>query len=182
LEFEKNMTREMNADLRDFIRAIPDFPKPGILFRDITPLLSNPDAFHKSIDLLCSRYAGMCIDTIVAAEARGFIFGAPMAIRMGLPFVPIRKPGKLPYESMRHEYDLEYGTDTLEMHIDAISAGNRVLVVDDLLATGGTVNACCTMVEKAGGKVVECAFIIELVDLGGRKKLEPHQCFSLLTY
>lgn len=176
------MTRQTDIDLREFIRAIPDFPKPGIMFRDITPLLSNPDAFHKTIDQLCSRYAGMCIDTIVAAEARGFIFGAPMAIRMGIPFVPIRKPGKLPFESMRHEYDLEYGTDTLEMHIDAISAGHRVLVVDDLLATGGTVNACCTMVEKAGGKVVECAFIIELEGLGGRKKLEPHQCFSLLKY
>jgi adenine phosphoribosyltransferase len=176
------MSRLSEVDLRQFIRAIPDFPKPGILFRDITPLLSNPDAFHKAIDMLCSRYAGMGIDTIVAAEARGFIFGAPMALRLGIPFVPIRKPGKLPYESMRHEYDLEYGTDTLEMHIDAISEGHRVLVVDDLLATGGTVNACCTMVEKAGGKVVECAFIIELLGLGGRKKLEPHQCFSLLTY
>lgn len=176
------MTQLPDVDLRQYIRAIPDFPKPGIMFRDITPLLSNPDAFHKAIDSLCSRYAGMCIDTIVAAEARGFIFGAPMAIRLGLPFVPIRKPGKLPYESVRHEYDLEYGTDTLEMHIDAISVGHRVLVVDDLLATGGTVNACCTMVEKAGGTIVECAFIIELDGLGGRKKLEPRQCFSLLTY
>jgi adenine phosphoribosyltransferase len=171
-----------DVDLRDFIRAIPDFPKPGILFRDITPMLSSPDAFHKAIDLLCSRYAGMAIDTIVAAEARGFIFAAPMAIRLGLPFVPIRKPGKLPFESLRHEYDLEYGTDTLEMHIDAISAGHRVLVVDDLLATGGTVNACCTMVEKSGGEVVECAFIIELAGLGGREKLRPRNCYSLLTY
>ncbi len=171
-----------DLDLRDYIRAIPDFPKPGILFRDITPMLSHPDAFHKAIDLLCSRYAGMCIDTIVAAEARGFIFAAPMAIRLGLPFVPIRKPGKLPFESLRHEYALEYGTDTLEMHIDAISAGHRVLVVDDLLATGGTVNACCSMVQKAGGEIVECAFIIELDGLGGRAKLAPHNCFSVLSY
>lgn len=176
------MSSELDIDLRDYVRAIADFPKPGILFRDITPMLSSPDAFHKAIDLLCARYAGMCIDTIVAAEARGFIFAAPMAIRMGLPFVPIRKPGKLPYQSLRHEYELEYGTDTLEMHIDAVSHGHRVLVVDDLLATGGTVNACCTMVEKCGGQVVECAFIIELEGLGGRQKLAPRTCYSLLTY
>lgn len=176
------MSSELDIDLRDYVRAIADFPKPGILFRDITPMLSNPDAFHKAIDQLCARYAGMCIDTIVAAEARGFIFAAPMAIRMGLPFVPIRKPGKLPYQSLRHEYELEYGTDTLEMHVDAVSRGHRVLVVDDLLATGGTVNACCTMVEKCGGEVVECAFIIELADLGGRQKLAPRTCYSLLTY
>ena len=171
-----------DLDLRDYVRAIPDFPKPGILFRDITPMLSHPGAFHKAIDTLCNRYASMAIDTIVAAEARGFIFAAPMAIRLGLPFVPIRKPGKLPYHSLKHEYDLEYGTDTLEMHIDAISAGHRVLVIDDLLATGGTVNACCTIVEKAGGQIVEGGFIIELEGLGGRERLAPHGCFSVLNY
>lgn len=176
------MSSNTSIDLQEFIRAIPDFPKPGILFRDITPLLSHPPAFKQVIDQLCERYSGKGIDTIVAAEARGFIFGAPMAVQMGVPFVPIRKPGKLPYDSMKHEYDLEYGTDTLEMHIDAISEGHRVLVVDDLLATGGTVNACCTMVEKAGGEVVECAFIIELAALQGRAKLQPRTCFSLLTY
>lgn len=176
------MSSNTTVELRDFIRAIPDFPKPGILFRDITPLLSHPPAFRQVVDMLCERYSEKNIDTIVAAEARGFIFGAPMAVQMGIPFVPIRKPGKLPYESMKHEYALEYGTDTLEMHIDAISEGHRVLVVDDLLATGGTVNACCTMVEKAGGEVVECAFIIELEGLGGREKLTPRPCFSLLAY
>lgn len=176
------MSSNTSIDLNEFIRAIPDFPKPGILFRDITPLLSHPPAFRQVVDMLCERYAEKSIDTIVAAEARGFIFGAPMAVKMGVPFVPIRKPGKLPYQSMRHEYDLEYGTDTLEMHIDAISEGHRVLVVDDLLATGGTVNACCTMVEKAGGEVVDCAFIIELEALGGREKLAPRPCYSLLKY
>jgi len=178
----EKMTSAASVDLRDYVRAIPDFPKPGILFRDITPMLSHPLAFKTTIDQFCDRYQGQKIDTIVAAEARGFIFGAPLAIQLGIPFVPIRKPGKLPYDSLKHEYELEYGTDTLEMHIDAISAGHRVLVVDDLLATGGTVNACCTMVEKCGGEVVECAFIIELDGLGGRKKLEAHSCFSLLVY
>jgi len=170
------------AELRDYIRAIPDFPKPGILFRDITPMLAHPAAFQKAIDMLCRRYQGQGIDTIVAAEARGFIFAAPMAVRLGLPFVPIRKPGKLPFESLKHEYDLEYGTDSLEMHIDAISEGHRVLVVDDLLATGGTVNACCSMVRKSGGEIVECAFIIELEGLGGRARLKPYPCFSLMSY
>lgn len=171
-----------SIDLQQYVRAIPDFPKPGILFRDITPLLSTPIAFKATIDRLSDRYQTHKIDTIVAAEARGFIFGAPLAVQLGVPFVPIRKPGKLPFESMKHQYDLEYGTDTLEMHIDAVSTGHRVLVVDDLLATGGTVNACCSMVQKAGGEVVECAFIIELEALGGRAKLAPHACYSLLKY
>lgn len=170
------------VDLREHIRDIPDFPKPGILFKDITPLLSSPAAFEHAIDLLAQRYRDHQIDSIVAAESRGFIFGAPLAIRLGIPFVPVRKPGKLPYDTFSHSYDLEYGSDTLEIHQDAVKKGDRVLIVDDLLATGGTIQACIKLLENFDINVVECAFAIHLKALGGEKLLEPHSVFSLLEY
>ena len=142
---EATMSSSAPFHLKSYVRDVVDFPKPGIVFKDITPILSNPQAFRYTIDALVNRFQGESIDVIVAAEARGFIFAAPMATQMQVPFVPIRKPGKLPYERHSYSYELEYGTDTLEMHIDGVSAGQRVLVVDDLLATGGTVNACCSM-------------------------------------
>jgi adenine phosphoribosyltransferase len=173
-------TATLNLD--DFIRAIPDFPKPGILFRDITPLLASPEAFQHTIDLLAQKYRKDGIDVVAAAEARGFIFAAPLALALNASFVPVRKPGKLPFKRISHSYDLEYGKDTLELHHDAIAPGQRVLVVDDLLATGGTMEACCKLVEQSGGEVHACAFIIELVGLGGLKRLSPRQVYSLLKY
>ena len=149
-------------ELKDYIRDIPDFPKPGILFRDITPLLASPAAFGDAINQLADRFRDSKIDVIVAAEARGFIFAAPLALQLDVGFVPIRKPGKLPFETHAFHYELEYGTDTLEMHIDGVSGGQNVLVVDDLLATGGTVEACCKLLEKCGANVVGAAFLVAL--------------------
>ena len=169
-------------DLKQYIRDIPDFPKKGILFRDITPLLANPQAFKEAIRCLAHQYAGAKIDAIVAAEARGFIFAAPLALELQAGFVPVRKPGKLPFDRHSHSYQLEYGSDTLEMHIDGLSKGQRVLVVDDLLATGGTVQACCQLVERTGAKIIGCAFAIELVALKGRAAIAPHEAFSLIQY
>lgn len=169
-------------DLKQWIRAIPDFPKPGILFRDITPLLAEPRAFASAIDRLAAPYRSDGPDTIVAAEARGFIFAAPLAMALGVGFVPIRKPGKLPADKHAHDYDLEYGSDRLEMHSDGVHAGQRVLVVDDLLATGGTVEACCQLVERTGATVMACAFLIELVELGGKSRIHPRPVFSLIQY
>lgn len=169
-------------DLKSLIRDVPDFPKPGILFKDITPLLSNSAAFKQTISQLAERYRNQKLDAIVAAEARGFIFAAPLALELGVGFTPIRKPGKLPFQTHTHEYDLEYGSDKLQIHVDGVGKGNRVLVVDDLLATGGTVEACCKLVERVGGEVVECCFLIELGFLEGRKKLSHRKIFSLLSY
>jgi adenine phosphoribosyltransferase len=169
-------------DLAPFIRDIPDFPKPGILFKDITPLLSDPTAFAGCIDQLAERFAGGGIDLIAAAEARGFIFAAPLAIALGAGFIPIRKPGKLPYHTVAQQYALEYGTDRLEMHCDALRPGCRVLLVDDVLATGGTMRACCDLAVQGGAVVVGCAFVIELTFLGGRARLEPYSVTSLLSY
>ena len=169
-------------DLKKFIRDIPDFPKPGILFRDITPLLAAPSAFREIIRRLAEPYRGQRVDAIVAAEARGFIFAAPLAVELGAGFVPVRKPGKLPAERHSHAYELEYGTDRLEMHVDGVKAGQRVLVVDDLLATGGTVGACCKLLEKTGAQIIGCAFAIELSALGGAKAVAPHPVFSVILY
>lgn len=168
--------------LADYIRCIPDFPKPGILFRDITPLLANGPAFRQAIAELAQPFRDQGVELIAAAEARGFIFAAPLALELKAGLVPIRKPGKLPGKCLSHTYDLEYGTDTLQIHADAIPTGAGVLVVDDLLATGGTIDACCQLVEKAGGKVVGCAFVIELTGLGGAKRMERYPMVSLLKY
>ena len=170
------------ADLIKFIRDIPDFPKPGILFRDITPLLGSPLAFRASVDLMALHYHGQQIDAVAAAEARGFIFAAPLAVELGIGFVPIRKRGKLPFKVHSLRYELEYGNDTVEMHRDALSPGHRVLLVDDLLATGGTMKACCELVEQTGATIAGCCFLVELAFLGGRAKLAPYEVFSLISY
>ena len=169
-------------DPRSYLRDVPDFPKPGILFKDITPLLGHPEAFQAVIDGLADHYRQMPIDVIAAAEARGFIFGAPLALALGVGFVPIRKPGKLPYETIRHEYQLEYGTDRLEMHNDAVKPGQKVLLIDDVLATGGTIGACKALVESTGAKVVSCGFVVELGFLNGRDRLKNIDVFSYITY
>lgn len=169
-------------DLAKYIRDIPDFPKPGILFKDITPLLAEPKAFQESIRLLAKHYQGTKIDAVAAAEARGFLFAAPLALELQCPLIPLRKPGKLPYRTHALQYDLEYGSAELHMHIDGVAAGSQVLLVDDLLATGGTMQAGCKLIEKAGGKVAGCAFLVELAFLPGREKLKPHEVFSLITY
>lgn len=175
----------MNAaalDLREFIRDIPDFPKPGILFRDITPLLAHPAAFRETIRRMAEPYRGQKIDAVVAAEARGFIFAAPLALELNAGFVPVRKPGKLPSRTHSFRYELEYGSDTLEMHVDGVSAGQNVLVVDDLLATGGTVGACCKLLEQSGARVAGCVFAIELAALGGAQAIAPHEVNSVIRY
>jgi adenine phosphoribosyltransferase len=169
-------------DLRQFIRDIPDFPKPGIQFKDITPLLANATAFQHSIDLLAIQYAGQPIDAIAAAEARGFLFAAPLALRLHKPLVPLRKPGKLPYRTYSLKYDLEYGQAELHMHVDGVERGQRVLLVDDVLATGGTMAAGVKLIEQAGGSVCGCAFLVELGVLGGRAKLVGQPVYSVLTY
>ncbi len=168
--------------LTDFIRSIPDFPKPGILFRDITPLLRSPAAFREAVVRLASPYRGQPIDVIAAAEARGFIFAAPLALELGAGFVPVRKPGKLPFDTHAFHYELEYGTDSLEIHIDGIAPGQNVLLVDDLLATAGTMEACCKLVEKCGANIVGCAFLIELAALGGAGRIAKYKPFSLISY
>lgn len=169
-------------DLKAYIRDIPDFPKPGILFRDITPLLANPHAFNEAIDQMAAHYEGKKIDAIVAAEARGFIFAAPLALKLNCGFVPVRKPGKLPFDTHSFHYELEYGTDTLEIHIDGVQPGQNVLMVDDLLATGGTMKACCNLVEKIGANVVGCCFLINLKALEGEQRIAPFESFSLIDY
>ena len=176
------MSETTRVKLTDYIRAIPDFPKPGILFRDITPLLAAPEAFGEAMRQLAAPLRDRRIDVIAAAEARGFLIASPLALELGASLVPIRKPGKLPYKTLSHSYELEYGTDTLEIHTDAIPSGANVLVVDDLLATGGTVEACCRLVEKTGGRIVACAFLIELAALGGAKKIAQYETISLIRY
>lgn len=176
------MTQDRIDAIRKLIRDVPDFPKPGILFKDITPVLADPRAFNLCLDLLAERYDGQRIDTIVGIESRGFIFGAALASRMRKPFVPARKPGKLPAATYKQEYALEYGTDAIEIHRDAIAAGDRVLVVDDLIATGGTARAVCDLVRKIGGNVIAAAFVIELEFLEGAPKLAPVPVYSLIQY
>lgn len=176
------MSQITELKLTDYIREIPDFPKPGILFRDITPLLACPEAFRAAVRQMAEQVRDCQIDIIAAAEARGFLFASPLALELGAPLVPIRKAGKLPFKTLSHTYQLEYGTDTLQIHADAIAPGSNVLVVDDLLATGGTIEACCRLVENAGGTVVRCAFLIELVALGGAKRIDGHRVVSLLRF
>jgi adenine phosphoribosyltransferase len=176
------MTANGSIDLRAYIRDVPDFPKPGIVFKDITPLLGDARAFQATVDRLADEFEGRGIDAVAAAEARGFLFGTPLALRLGVGFVPIRKPGKLPYSKIGIEYALEYGTDRLEVHGDALAPGKRILLLDDVLATGGTMVACRDLVRQAGAEVVAFAFVIELGFLGGRARLEPEEVFSLLAY
>ena len=169
-------------DLAKFIRDIPDFPKPGIGFKDITPLLADPGAFRSAIEQMAEHYAKSDIDAVAAAEARGFLFAAPLALKLNKPLVPLRKPGKLPYRSYSLKYELEYGSAELQMHVDGISTGAKVLLVDDVLATGGTMEASARLIEQAEGRVAGYCFLVELDFLGGRKRLEPHPVFSLVRF
>lgn len=168
--------------LEDYIAAIPDYPVEGVLFRDITPLLADGEAFHKACSQIVEFAKKVGADVIVGPESRGFIFGCPVAYQLGIGFVPARKPHKLPRKTISYEYALEYGTNTLEMHEDAIKPGQKVLVIDDLLATGGTIVAVNKLVEQLGGEVVGCAFLIELEDLKGRQQLEGYEVLSLIKY
>ncbi len=170
--------------IKSLIRTIPHYPKPNIMFRDITSLLKDPIGFRITINELVRRYADMEIDKVMGIEARGFIVGAPLAYALGKGFVPIRKQGKLPAETIGHDYELEYGTDRIEVHTDAITSGERVLLVDDLIATGGTAEAATKLIEKIGGKIVECCFVIDLSDVGGRKRLEKqgYSVFALCEF
>jgi adenine phosphoribosyltransferase len=170
------------AAIQRAIRDIPDFPKPGIVFKDITPLLANGSLFGKTIDLLAERYRGQKIDTVLGIESRGFIVGAALAYKLGAGFSVVRKPGKLPYSTRSASYELEYGRDTLEIHVDALGPNSRVVIADDLIATGGTAAATAELVSLLGGTVVECAFIIELSFLKGRDKLKNFSVYSLIQY
>lgn len=169
-------------DLTAHIRAIPDFPKPGILFRDITPLLAEPAAFATAIDRLAEPWQAGGIDAVAAVEARGFLFAGPLAVKLGVGIIPVRKPGKLPAETISYRYDLEYGSDTLEMHQGILAPKARVLVVDDVLATGGTAEACVRLIESAGATVAGCSFLVELGGLGGRERLTGQRIESVLHY
>ena len=169
-------------DLKKYIRDIPDFPKEGILFKDITPLLAAPSAFAMAVDQIASLCGPYNVDTIVSIESRGFLFAAPLAYRMGKPLIPVRKKGKLPYNTHSVTYDLEYGTDTVEVHTDAISHGQRILILDDLLATGGTMAAAAELVEQTGGNVAALTVLIELTELNGRDRLPGYEVISLIQY
>jgi adenine phosphoribosyltransferase len=168
--------------LKEHIRDIPDFPKPGVVFKDITPLLSDQKAFVATIDALAECFEASKVDKVLGIEARGFIIAAPIAYRLGAGFVPVRKAGKLPFEIEKQEYELEYGSDLLEIHRDAVAPGERALLIDDVMATGGTAAATIRLVEKLGGSIVGLGFVIELAFLGGRAKLGGHEAVSLLTY
>lgn len=172
----------MTESIKSKIRIVPHWPKKGIMFRDITTLLNDPLGFRETIDLLHDRYSDKEIDTIVGIESRGFIVGAPLAYLLGCGFVPIRKPGKLPAEVISEEYTLEYGTDKIEIHKDAINKGDRIVIVDDLLATGGTANAARNLVKKLGGDIVEFTFVIELSGLKGREKIQGENIYSIVAF
>jgi adenine phosphoribosyltransferase len=176
------LTSEREAWLKSFIRSLPDFPQPGILFRDITPLLQNTDTLRFTLEAIAARYRNAGIQRVVGIESRGFIFGVPIAYLLGVGFAPVRKQGKLPAETMSIEYSLEYGSSALEIHKDALNLGERALIVDDLLATGGTAAATRQLVERLGGVVVSLAFVIELTGLKGRERLPGIDVFSLLSY
>jgi adenine phosphoribosyltransferase len=169
-------------DLSAFIRPVPDFPKPGILFRDITPLLADPAALRAGVERLAAPWRHERLDAIAAVEARGFLFATPLALALGVGVIPVRKPGKLPADTIEHEYDLEYGRDRLQMHRGVVAAGARVLVVDDVLATGGTAAACMRLIEAGGGQVAGAAFLIEIEPLAGRRRLAPHRVEAALSY
>ena len=169
-------------DIKESIRSIPDWPIEGVIFRDLTTLMQDPQAFRKACDLLYERYRDMNIDKIVGIDARGFVFGAVLAYRLGIGFVPVRKKGKLPCQTIEESYTLEYGEATLEMHVDAITPGERVVIVDDLIATGGTVGATVKMVKKLEAELVECAFIVELPDLKGRENIPGCKVFALCEF
>jgi len=160
--------------IKSRIRTVPHYPKQGVMFRDITTLLKDPVGFRVTINELANHYAGVTIDRVAGIEARGFIIGAALAYHLGVGFVPVRKKGKLPAETVGQDYELEYGTDRIEMHVDAVSQGERVLLVDDLIATGGTAGAACKLIASMGGTIVGCCFVIDLPDLGGRARLEKH--------
>jgi|SRR6478672_48393 len=168
--------------LKDHIRDIPDFPSPGVVFKDITPLLADVDAFRFAVDAIADHFAGSEVDKVVGVEARGFMIAAPVAYRFGAGLVPVRKAGKLPWDIEREEYELEYGTDLLEIHKDAVRPGENVVIVDDVLATGGTASASVRLVERLGAKVLGLGFIIELAFLHGRDKLPDHDMISLMVY
>lgn len=172
----------LQAELKSFIRDVPDFPKPGILFKDFTPLLENAAAFKKTIDHFIERYRGKGIAKVAVVESRGFVVGAPVAVGIDAGCVVVRKKGKLPYKTDSITYDLEYGTDTLEIHQGAIRRGEKVLVMDDLLATGGTMGAVTQLIQKQGGEIVEAAFIIELLFLDGKKRISPVSSYSVIQY
>jgi len=170
--------------IKSRIRTVPNYPKPNIQFRDITTLLKDPIGLRATVDELARRYKDVKIDKVAGIESRGFILGAPLAYVLGKGFIPIRKKGKLPAETIGHDYELEYGTDRIEIHTDAIDKGEKILLVDDLIATGGTAEAACKLIEKMGGKIVECCFIIDLPDIGGRARLEKHghKVFALCEF
>jgi adenine phosphoribosyltransferase len=174
------MTRDPSW-LAGHLRDVPDFPSPGIVFKDLTPLLGDVDAFRYTVDAIADHAAGLTLDKVVGIEARGFIFAAAVAYRLGAGFVPVRKAGKLPWKTVTETYALEYGTDSLDIHEDAVAAGDTVYIVDDVLATGGTAAATCTLVERVGGRIAGLAFVVELGFLGGRAKLTDHDILSLIT-
>ncbi len=169
-------------ELKDYVTTIPDFPKPGIMFRDITTVVSSPEGLRMSIDQIVDSLKGIDFDLIAGSESRGFVFGTPVAYAMGKGFVLVRKKGKLPRETISQEYDLEYGTATLEMHKDAVKPGQKIVIVDDLIATGGTTEAMIKMIERLGGEIVKICFVMELAGLGGRKRLEGYDVMSLIRY
>lgn len=175
-------TKDLQSEIKNFIRDVPNFPKEGILFRDITPFLENPYIFKKTIQHLKKKYLSYKISKVVGIEARGFIIASPLALELNAGFVPVRKKGKLPYKTESITYQLEYGTDTLQIHSDAIKKGEKVLIVDDVLATGGTAKAVCELVERLGGKIVSIFMLIELEALKGREKLAGYELYSLVKY
>ncbi len=181
---ELHMRRQenMTESIKSKIRTIPDWPKKNIMFRDITTLLKSPDGLKETVDLLYCRYADKKIDKVVGIESRGFILAAPLAYRLGCGFVPVRKPGKLPAECESEEYSLEYGKDKIEIHKDAINKGDKVLIIDDLLATGGTMNAARNLVKKLHGEIIECACVVELPELKGREKIKGEKIFSIVKF
>jgi adenine phosphoribosyltransferase len=176
------LCEEIDMNLKDKIRTVPHWPIKGVMFRDITTLLEDPEAFKKTCDLLYERYRDIKIDKVVAIDARGFIFGGVLAYKLNVGFVPVRKAGKLPYKTISESYTLEYGENVVEMHVDAIKKGERVLVVDDLIATGGTISAATKLVAKLGGEIVECVFLVELPDLKGREKIKNYKMFTLTEF